>query len=145
VYLIDTPVIREARKGSQADPGVRAFFEEVQRDHVPLFLAAITVGELSRAIALMRQRGEEHQARQMEQWLRQLVQDHGESLLALDAQSAQLWGQLRASHPEHVIDRQIAAIALVHDLTVVTRLTPAFRNTGVRVRDPWLAACRLQA
>ncbi|WP_216904423.1 PIN domain-containing protein [Synechococcus sp. CCY 9618] len=139
MYLIDTAVISEARKGDRAHAGVRAFFEEVQHDHVPLFLATITVGELSRAVALMRHRGEEHEARQMEEWLQQLVQDHGESLLGLDARSAQLWGQLRAPHPEHVIDQQIAAIALVHDLTVVAHRTPAFRDTGVRVRDPWLA------
>lgn len=137
MYLIDTVVIGEARKGCQAHPGVRAFFEEVLRDQKRLFLAAITVGELSRVLALIRQRGEEHQARQLEEWLERLVQDHGDSLLSLDARAAQLWGQLRVRHPRHALDLQIAAIALVNDLTLVTRQSPAFLNAGVRVRDPW--------
>ncbi|MBD2549743.1 PIN domain-containing protein [Microcystis elabens FACHB-917] len=135
--MIDTFVIGEAREGSATHPGVRAFFEEVLRDQQRLFLAAITVGELSRALAQIRQRGEEPQARQLEDWLERLLQDHGDSLLRLDARAAQLWGQLRVRHPLHALDLQIAAIALVNDLTLVTRQTPAFLSAGVRVRDPW--------
>lgn len=140
MYLIDTPVIREAGRGSLAHAGVRDFFEDVQRERSRLFLAAVTVGELSRVLALMRQRGEESPARQLEDWLRRLMQDHGESLLALDARAARLWGLLLARHPQQVIALQIAAIAVVHDLTLVTRLTPVLGTAGVRVRDPWAAA-----
>ena len=137
MYLIYTAVIREAGRGPLAHGGVRAFFEEVQRERSRLFLAAVTVGELSRALALIRQRGEESQARELEDWLRLLLQDHGESLLTLDARAAQLWGLLLARHPQQVIALQIAAIAVVHDLTLVTRLTPVLGTAGVRVRDPW--------
>ncbi len=140
MYLIDTAVIREAGRGCQADVGVRAFFEEVQRERSRLFLAAVTVRELSRAMALIRQRGEETQARQLEDWLRRLVQDHGDSLLALDARAARLWGQLLARHPRQIIGLQIAAIAMVHDLNLVTQRTPVLGSTGVRVRDPWAMA-----
>ncbi|MCP9931751.1 VapC toxin family PIN domain ribonuclease [Cyanobium sp. AMD-g] len=140
MYLIDTAVIREAGRGSMAHAGVLTFFEEVQRERSRLFLAAVSVGELSRALALIRQRGEEPQARQLEDWLGRLVQDHGESLLALDARAARLWGLLLARHPQQIIALQIAAIALVHDLTLVTRQTPVLGIAGVRVRDPWAVA-----
>ena len=53
--------------------------------------------------------------------------------------SAQLWGRLRVPHPENPIDKQIAAIALVHDLIVVTRNTTDFDGTGVTTFNPFIA------
>ncbi|VAX27101.1 VapC toxin protein, partial [hydrothermal vent metagenome] len=50
---------------------------------------------------------------------------------------AQLWGRLRVPHPENALDKQIAATALVYDLTVVSRNLKDFRKTGVRILDPF--------
>jgi len=55
-------VISEARKGLRADPGVRAFWTAAERDDSPLFLAAVTVGELRRGVELIRHRGDQPQA-----------------------------------------------------------------------------------
>ncbi|MFS6827406.1 hypothetical protein [Cyanobium sp. ATX-6F1] len=46
-------------------------------------------------------------------------------------------GELRVPHPEHALDKQIAAIALLHDLTVVTRNTVDFNGTGVNLLNPF--------
>jgi toxin FitB len=137
MYLIDTNVISEARKGTRAHPGVRAFLGEVCRTQVPMFLSAITVGELRRGVDLIRHRGDRHQARQLENWLALVLSDYGDRVLTFDSDAAQLWGRLRVPHPDHAIDKQIAAIALLHGLTVVTRNTTDFLGTGVRLLNPF--------
>ena len=137
MYLIDTNVISEARKGSGADPGVRAFFGAVSDQDQPLYLASITIGELRRGVDLIRRRGDAAQADALEQWLAVLLETYGDRVLVLDAEAAQLWGRLRVPHPEHALDKQIAAIALLHDLTVVTRNTADFLPTGVALLNPF--------
>jgi predicted nucleic acid-binding protein len=123
MFLVDTNVISEARKGRRADPGVMAFWAEVAANDTPLFLSAITIGELRRGVDLIRHRGDSQQADVLESWLVQVLQDYGERVLVFDGEVAQLWGRLRVPDPHHAIDKQIAAIALLHDLTVVTRNT----------------------
>ena len=137
MYLIDTNVISEARKGSRADPGVRAFFGAVSDQDQPLYLASITIGELRRGVDLIRRRGDAAQADALEQWLAVLLETYGDRVLVLDAEAAQLWGRLRVPHPEHALDKQIAAIALLHDLRVVTRNTADFLPTGVALLNPF--------
>ncbi|MFM9047153.1 MAG: type II toxin-antitoxin system VapC family toxin [Cyanobium sp.] len=137
MYLVDTNVISEARKGLRADPGVRAFFSAASEQEQPLFLASITIGELRRGVDLIRRRGDGAQADALESWLAVLLEDYGDRVLVLDAEAAQLWGRLRVPHPNHAIDKQIAAIALLHDLTVVTRNTEDFLPTGVALLNPF--------
>ena len=57
-------------------------------------------------------------------WLADVIGQYGQNILAFDAEAAQVWGRLRVPHPEHGLDKQVAAIALVNDLTVVTRMQP---------------------
>jgi predicted nucleic acid-binding protein len=54
-----------------------------------------------------------------------------------DADGAQVWGRLRVPYPEHELHKQIAAIALVNDLMVVTRNTADFQGTGVKLMNPF--------
>ena len=63
MYLVDTNVISEARKGEKAHPGVRAFFRSSERADAALFLSVITVGELRRGVELIRHRGDRPQDR----------------------------------------------------------------------------------
>lgn len=131
--LIDTNVISEARKGRRADAGVQDFWAAAARDDTPLFLASITIGELRRGVELIRHRGDQPQALLLEQWLVEVLQAYGDRVLVLDGDAAQIWGRLRVPNPNNAIDKQIAAIALQHNLTVVTRNTDDFAGCGVRL------------
>ena len=76
----------------------------------------------------------------LEAWLVQVLQEYGDRVLVLDGDAAQLWGRLRVPNPHNAIDKQIAAIALLHDLTVVTRNSEDFAGIGVRLLNPFLAS-----
>ena len=78
------------------------------------------------------------QARQLEDWLTRIVDEYVDGILNFDADCAQVWGRLMSPHPRHPIDKQIAAIALIHGLTVVTRNVDDFHGTGVEVRNPFV-------
>jgi predicted nucleic acid-binding protein len=137
VYLIDTNVISEARKRERANPGVTAFFREVEADDAQVYLSAITVGELRRGVELIRNRGDVAQALHLETWLNSVLDEFSGRILSFGADAGQVWGRLRVPRPEHELDKQIAAIALVHDLTVVTRNVADFAGTGVRLKNPF--------
>jgi predicted nucleic acid-binding protein len=136
VYLVDTNVISEARKGKQANSGVRQFWKSV--DPAGLYLSVQTVGEIRRGLENIRQRGDLPQARKLEQWLNRVVQDYADRILDFDLDCAQVWGKLMSPHPQHAIDKQIAAIALIHGLTVLTRNVEDFRGTGVGLINPFV-------
>jgi predicted nucleic acid-binding protein len=138
MFLIDTNVISEARKGERADPGILAFWAEATQNRTPIFLASVTIGELRRGVELIRYRGDRQQASLLNNWLSQVLNDYSDRVLSLDCDAAQVWGRLRVPSPQHAIDKQIAAIALLHDLTVVTRNTGDFVKTGVRLLNPFL-------
>ncbi|CAN7455418.1 type II toxin-antitoxin system VapC family toxin [Cupriavidus necator] len=137
MYLIDTNVISETRKRERANPGVRAFFRQAAREGAALYLSELTVGELQRGVALIRHRGDTAQAAVLEQWLATVLEDFGRQVLPVDADVAQVWGQLRAPRPEHALDKFIAATALIHDLTIVTRNVEDFRGTGAMLLNPF--------
>jgi len=137
VYLIDTNVISESRKRSKADHGVRDFFKQSAKQNARIFISVVTVGELRRGVELIRHRGDFRQASQLEKWLERLLVEYEDHVLDITADIAQLWGRLRVPHPENALDKQIAATALIYDLTVVTRNHQDFESTGVQFLNPF--------
>jgi len=137
VYLIDTDVVSNIRKRDKADPGVAAFFQQVTADDAPLYLSAITVGELRRGVEIIRHRGDGDQANRLERWLNLVLAEYADNILPVDAEIAQVWGRLRVPRPDNPLDKQIAATALIHDLTLVTRNVQHFENLGVRLLNPF--------
>lgn len=137
MYLVDTDVISEIRKGTKANSGVREFFETAGRDGMNLFLSVVTIGELRQGVERIRHRGDGRQATLLEQWLRQVTITYTDAILPIDEDIAHVWGHLRVPNPENPLDKQIAATALIHDLTVVTRNTAHFGATGVRLKNPF--------
>lgn len=138
MYLIDTNVVSELRMHAKTNRGVRDFFQQVIDKEIPIYLSVVTVGELRRGIELIRHRGDMRQADRLEKWLKTLLVDYRDFVLDIDQEIAQIWGRLRVPHPENALDKLIAATALIHDLTVVTRNLKDFKHTGVKVMNPFL-------
>lgn len=138
MYLIDTNVISEARKKGKANPGVTSFFRKAAAENTALYLSAITIGELHRGVELIHYRGDTAQATLLERWLAVVLTDYRHHILAFDTDAAQVWGRLRVPDPAHELDKQIAATALVHDLTVVTRNVADFdASLGIKLLNPF--------
>jgi hypothetical protein len=137
VYLVDTDVIGEARKGARANSGVRKFFADAGAEQTAVFLSVVTIGELRRGVEMIRYRGDARQARRLEHWLTTVLDQHGDAVLDIDSEIAQVWGTLRVPRHENALDKLIAATALIHDLTVVTRNEDHFAGTGVRSLNPF--------
>lgn len=137
MYLIDTPVISEARKGQKANDGVKKFFEEVMLREQPVYLSVVTIGELRQGIELIKYRGDGKQAAILESWLNMLLAEYNDYLLDFDRDTAQVWGKLRVQYLGNILSGQIAATALIHDLTIVTRNTDDFKACGVKLYDPF--------
>ncbi len=131
MYLVDTNVISEARRGTAE---AISWLRSVEPSTV--YLSVITLGEVMRGIALKR-RSDPRSAAHLEEWLRKLRHDHSGRILPITDQIAVEWGRLAAQRPRGDADGLIAATAIVHDLIVVTRNTKDFDDTGVSMVDPW--------
>lgn len=137
MYLIDTNVISEARKGARANLGVTVFFAEARERNTPMFLSVITLGELRRGVELIRHRGDRQQAHALASWLDRIIAQFADRILDIDTDIAQLWGALRTPHPQHALDKLIAATAMIHNLTVVTRNEKDFAIPQLKVINPF--------
>lgn len=137
MYLIDTNVISEARKEANSNRGVYDFFRRANKEGEELFISVITLGEIRRGIEKVRYRGDEKQAKMLGKWLHGIRKDFADHVLPLDEDVAEVWGRLRVPNHENAIDKLIAATALIHDLTVVTRNVEDFSGCGVRLLNPF--------
>ena len=133
-YLLDTNVISELRKGQRASPPVLRWFAAVADED--LRLSVLVVGELRQGAERVRRR-DPTSARRLDRWIKTLVQDFAGRILIVDRAVAELWGQLNVPDPLPAIDGLLAATALTHDLTFVTRNGSDVARTGVRIVNPF--------
>ncbi|MHC2585540.1 type II toxin-antitoxin system VapC family toxin (plasmid) [Bradyrhizobium barranii subsp. barranii] len=134
MYLIDTNVVSEARRGS---PQATGWLRSV--DPASVHLSTLTLGEIMRGIAL-KQKSDPKAAGHLAEWLRKLRHDHADRILAVTDQISVEWGRIAAIRPRGDIDGLIAATAIVHDLILVTRNVGDFDDTGATVINPWEAS-----
>jgi predicted nucleic acid-binding protein len=133
-WLVDTNVLSELRKKERADANVRAWFAAALEPEI--FTSVLAVGEIRRGIELIRRR-DPTSALALDQWLHRLVEHFQERILPVDREVAERWGRLCVPDPVPTVDGLLAATALVHDLTLVTRNTKDVVRTGVRYLDPF--------
>jgi hypothetical protein len=138
MYLIDTVVLSELRK-ARRDASVVAWFGR-QRT-ADLFISVISVGEIERGIARQRRTAPRFAAA-LATWLDAVLNLYAERVLAFDLQTARRWGLLSGALSNESTDLLIAATALEHGLTVVTRNVSDFAPTGVLVLDPFTSMPR---
>lgn len=132
MFLLDTHVVSELRK---ADRRLTDWFAD--KDSSTLFISDITLMELEVGV-LHVERRDPSQGKRLRQWFDTRVQPQfAERCLAVDTQAAILCARLHSPDPRSERDALIAATALAHALTVVTRNTKDFEPTGVKLINPW--------
>jgi predicted nucleic acid-binding protein len=140
MYLLDTNVVSESRKlaTGRADPNVVAWMSAT--DPASTHISAITLFELEHGVLLMERR-DSIQGAMLRRWLVETVQPAFEGrIVPMSAEVAIRCARLHVPDPRSERDSWIAATALVHDMTVVTRNVDDFAGIGVSLINPWDAS-----
>lgn len=133
-YLLDTNVLSETRK-KKRDAGLMAFLETAEAS--ALYVSVMTLGELRKGVA-KKHREDPEAARKLAAWVKELELGFGSRILDVDAATAGLWGDWSGERPRPVVDTLLAATAVLHGLTFVTRNTRDVRGIQVKVLNPWV-------
>ena len=139
MYVLDTNVVSELRKvrAGKADPNVATWTESV--DATELFVSAITIMELELGVLSIECK-DATQGTVLRSWLeQQVLPEFSGRTLPVDAAVAQRCARLHVPDKRGERDTLIAATALVHGMTVVTRNVADFEPTGVTILNPWEA------
>lgn len=137
MYVLDTCVVSELRKvrSGRADPGVAAFEKTV--DASALFLSAVTIFELELGILAL-ERKDAAQGSVLRAWLeKNVLPEFSSRTLPVDVAVARRCARLHVPDRRSERDAFIAATALVHGMSVVTRNVADFEQTGVAIINPW--------
>ncbi|MDD5479830.1 type II toxin-antitoxin system VapC family toxin [Rhodoferax sp.] len=132
MFLLDTNVVSELRK-AKPHGGVLAWLTATPESD--LFISAVTLGEIQRGVELTKDQNPA-KAQEISQWADRLADTH--NILPMDATTFRVWAQLMHHRSDALFeDAMIAATALVHQLTVVTRNTRDFAAFKVPLLDPF--------
>ena len=135
--LLDTCVLTELRR-PKGHPGVRRAVEAIDSDS--LFLSVLSVGEIAKGVALLK---DNKNKRELQEWLQALERFYADRVLPVDLETSHTWGELTAAAQKSgkiipASDGLIAATARRHGLYVMTRNTEHFEPTGVLLLNPWI-------
>jgi toxin FitB len=136
-YILDMNVISELRKQERADPQVRKWYARVSASQ--LYLSVLTLGEIRSGIQRV-EVSDPGQLRALTAWLEKLMTNFGDRILPITVNIADRWGRMDWTQGCSDVDGLIAASALEHHMTVVTRNQRDFDRTGAVVLNPWQAS-----
>jgi predicted nucleic acid-binding protein len=134
-FLLDTNVVSELRKKERCAPKVSSWAATVPRNQD--FLSVLVLGELVRGANLKRH-ADPQMADALSKWIARLMHLYSERILPVTLEVAQEWGRLSALRPIPPEDGLLAATALVHRLTLVTRNVKNVEGLGVSLLNPWI-------
>ncbi|WP_410791586.1 type II toxin-antitoxin system VapC family toxin [Kribbella sp. C-35] len=132
-FLLDTNVVSELRKKSP-DSGVVDWLKSVKS--AQLYLSVLVVGEIKQGVERLATQDPERAAA-IDDWRQRLVRGYSDRIVPVSLEVAEAWGRLTATVPLPLADGLMAATALVHDWTFVTRNTADVERTGVRLLNPF--------
>ena len=132
-FLLDTNVVSETRR-RVPHRSVIDWLAQVEQDQ--LYLSVLTLGELTKGVALRRRR-DPRGAANLAHWLDGIELLFADRVLPVDAADANVWGEMSANRSRPVIDTLLAATAQVHALTLVTRNVKDVGDLPIPVLDPW--------
>jgi predicted nucleic acid-binding protein len=133
-FLLDTNVISEIRKRDRAHPNVVRWVSQTPVKEIGT--SVVVLAEIRRGIELKR-RSDPEQAQALDRWFTQMRTRLGDRVLGVDEPIADAWATLSVPDPLPLIDGLMAATAMVHGLTLVTRNIADVARTGVKVLDPF--------
>ncbi len=133
-FLLDTNVVSELRKQERGDPHLRRWVSEHRAGD--FWLSVLVVGELNRGVELIARRDPAASVA-LRRWLNSLVDEFADRILPITAPIARQWALLNVPDPVPVVDGLVAATAMVHGLTLVTRNIADVARTGVECVDPF--------
>jgi predicted nucleic acid-binding protein len=133
-FLVDTNVISEIQKGARCDQSVMAWWNSIEMSE--LYLSVMVAGEISRGIEKL-MNSDPNRARIYRTWLGSVIQALDGRILDVELETAELWGKLTSRRSKPLVDTLLAATALTHNLTLVTRNTRDIQETGVRYLNPF--------
>lgn len=133
-YLLDTNIISELRRAEACEPKLLRWAEATK--HERHCLSVLSLGEIRRGIETLRRKAPA-QCPTFEQWLERLQNEYSDEILPISATVVDQWGRLMAVRTFPVIDGLIAATALVYRLTLVTRNTADFADSGANLINPF--------
>jgi len=135
MYLLDTNVVSEMRRRHRMSPAVAAWAASVPP--ADLYLSVLTVMELETGALLIGRRDPE-QGRMLAGWIEgNVLRAFDGRILAIDLATARRCAPMHVPDPRQVKDALIAATALAHRMTVVTRNVRDFDGTGAPILNPW--------
>ncbi len=140
-YLLDTNVLSETRR-KKADPGVISFLQNAESS--ALYISVLTLGELRKGV-IAKRREDPAAAKSLAVWVEGFELSFADRILDVDARTARLWGEWSAERPRPVVDTLLAATAVLHEFTLVTRNVRHVRGLPVKVLNPWSEAVRHSA
>jgi hypothetical protein len=132
-YLLDTNVLSELRK-PRPDANVQAWFGAVSG--ADLHLSVLVIGEIRQGVERLRRR-EPVRAEPYDAWLATLQREYADRVIPITSAIAEAWGRLNAGDPISVVDGLMAATAVTHGLTFVTRNMADVAGRGVDCLNPW--------
>lgn len=131
MYLVDTNVLSEARRGR---PEAREWLRSVDPNQI--YLSVVTLGEIMKGIT-QKTRSDTVAAISLHRWLEQLRVDHARRILPISDEVALEWGRMAATRPRDMADTLIAATVAAHRKILVTRNVADFEDLGIPIIDPW--------
>ncbi len=134
MFLLDTNIISEVRKGGRCDRRVANWYATIEDSD--LFLSVLVLGEIRRGVELAR-RNDSAKADALGKWLQLVEETFGPRVLSVDAAVAHEWGRMSATRPLAVVDGLLAATAKVHGLTLATRNEENVRGLGAAIVNPF--------